>query len=183
MAAAGSELQLSGEEPTVRRFNVRRDLDAVLDFQYEVYETNFPGFRVDRAFREEYGRDLRRAARDSREALMVLEQDGRLCGFIWGALMSTLVDARVGHIKNVYIAPHLRGSGQARRLMAAIEQWLFDEGADKIMLDASTCNPRALAFYQKLGYEVERVRMVKRFGPAEAPEGLAQARIRTRGTE
>ena len=183
MAAAGSELQLSGDEPAVRPFNVRRDIDAVLDFQYEVYEGNFPGFCVDRSFREEYGRDLRRAARDSREALMVLEQDGRLCGFIWAALMSTLVDARVGYIKNVYVAPHLRGSGQAQRLMAAIERWLCDQGAEKIMLDASTCNPRALAFYARLGYDVERVRMVKRLGPDEDQERPARVRMRTRETE
>ena len=183
MAVASTEQELSGAEPMLRAFNARRDLEAVLDFQYEVYEGNFPGFRVDRGFREEYGRDLRRAARDSREVLMVLEQDEELCGFIWAALMSTLVDARVGYIKNVYIAPHLRGGGQAQRLMAAIERWLFDQGVEKIMLDASTCNPRALAFYQKLGYDVERVRMVKRPAPDEGPDQPARARTRTRGTE
>jgi len=183
MAAAGTQPQWGGDEPALRPFNVRRDLEAVLDFQYEVYEGNFPGFCVDRSFREEYGRDLRRAARDSREALMVLEQDDELCGFIWAALMSTLVDARVGYIKNVYIAAHLRGSGHAQRLMAAVEQWLLDQGADKIMLDASTCNPRALAFYEKLGYDVERVRMVKRLAPGESPDQRARERMRTRGTE
>ncbi len=183
MTAAGTQPQWVGDEPALRPFNVRRDLEAVLDFQYEVYEGNFPGFCVDRGFREEYGRDLRRAARDPRETLMVLEQDDELCGFIWAALMSTLVDARVGYIKNVYIAPHLRGSGHAQRLMAAVEQWLVDQGADKIMLDASTCNPRALAFYEKLGYEVERVRMVKRVGPDGGAKRPVRARMRTRGTE
>lgn len=76
--------------------------------------------------------------------------------------MATLVDARVGYIKNVYVAPHLRGSGAADRLMNVIEEWVRDHGATVVMLDASVVNQRAVTFYRKLGYEVERVRMVKR---------------------
>lgn len=162
MAAIREERSLPASEPTLRRFNVRRDLNTVLDFQFEVYEGNFPGFRVDRAFRDDYIRDLRRAASDPSEMLFVLEQDGELCGFIWGSIMATLVDAKVGYIKNVYVAPHLRGTGQADRLMQAIEDWMWDQGVDKIMLDASVVNQRAVRFYEKLGYTVERVRMVKR---------------------
>ncbi len=162
MAAIRAERSLSAGEPTLRRFNLRRDIETVLDFQFEVYEGNFPGFRVDRAFRDDYTRDLRRAASDPTEMLFVLEQDGELAGFVWGSMMSTLVDARVGYIKNVYVTPHLRGSGQAHRLMEAIEGWIWDQGAEKIMLDASVSNERAMGFYEKLGYDVERVRMVKR---------------------
>lgn len=162
MAAIRAERDLPRSEPILRRFNVRRDLETVLDFQFEVYEGNFPGFRVDRAFRQDYTRDLRRAAGDPTEMMLVLEQDGRLCGFIWASMMATLVDAKVGYIKNVYVAPHLRGTGQAGRLMEAIEDWLWDQGAEKIMLDASMVNQRAVAFYEKLGYGIERVRMVKR---------------------
>jgi ribosomal protein S18 acetylase RimI-like enzyme len=165
MAAIRAERNLSQTEPKLRRFNLRGDLAGVLDFQFEVYETNFPGFHVDQAFRDDYTRDMRRAASDPTEMMLVLEQDGELCGFIWGSLMATLVDSRVGYIKNVYVAPHLRGSGQARRLMEAVEDWLWDQGAEKVMLDASVVNERAVSFYQKTGYDVERVRMVKR------PEG------------
>lgn len=168
MAAIGARRSVPEREPRLRRFNPRRDLSGVLEFQYEVYETNFPGFRVDRSFRDDYERDMRRASRDPNEAMFVLEQDGELCGFIWAALMSTLVDPRVGYIKNVYVAPHLRGEGQAGRLMEAVERWLAERGGvEKIMLDASMCNQRAIAFYRKMGYEIERVRMVKR---RDAPE-------------
>lgn len=162
MAAARSERELPSAAPSIRRFNARRDLDAVLEFQYEVYEENFSGFRVDESFRAEFARDMRRAARDSTEIMFVLEQDGRVCGFIWASMMTTLIDARVGYIKNVYVAPHLRGSGAAERLMAVVEEWVRDQGATTIMLDASVINPRAVSFYRRLGYEVERVRMVKR---------------------
>jgi ribosomal protein S18 acetylase RimI-like enzyme len=167
MAAIRAERDLPASEPKLRRFNLRRDLDAVMEFQFEVYETNFPGFEVDQDFRDDYSRDLRRAAGDPTQIMFVLEQDGHLCGFIWGSLMATLVDPRVGYIKNVYIAPHLRGGGQAERLMEIMEAWLWDQGAEKIMLDASMVNERAVAFYEKVGYAVERVRMVKRPGDSD----------------
>ncbi|MGD9497020.1 MAG: GNAT family N-acetyltransferase [Armatimonadota bacterium] len=172
MARAEAERAEAQAEPRVRRLNPRRDLEQVLEFQREVYEVNFPGFRVDHYFLEEYSRDLRRAARDPAQMMFVLEHDGRVCGFIWGAVMSTLVDAKVGYIKNVYVVPHLRGMGQAQRLMTAVEQWLYDQGADKVMLDASVCNPRAVAFYQRVGYSTERVRMVKHLGPSDDLHGL-----------
>ncbi len=161
MAAVRSRLQAQRSSPLLRRFDVRRDLDTVMDFQYEVYESNFPGFRVDESFRKEYRRDMRRAARDPGEMLYVLEQDGCACGFIWVAMMTTLVDPRVGYIKNVYVAPHLRGQGEAERLMQAAEEWVRENGATKVMLDASVVNERAVEFYRKVGYEVERVRMVR----------------------
>ncbi len=162
MAAIRFERSLPQTGPTIRRFSLRKDLETVLEFQFEVYEGNFPGFRVDKSFRDDYTRDLRRAAGDPNEMLYVLEEDRQLVGFIWGAMMATLVDDRVGYIKNVYVAPHLRGTGEAQRLMDAIEDWMWDQDAEKIMLDASVVNARAVAFYEKLGYDVERVRMVKR---------------------
>ena len=100
-----------------------------------------------------------------------------MCGFVWASIISTIVDARVGYIKNVYVAPHLRGRGQAERLMAVAEQWLREQAIEKIMLDASVVNQRAVRFYEKAGYATERVRMVKRFGAAtgdhDANRGMA----------
>jgi len=164
-------------EPTILPFNFRRDCEKVLDFQYEVYERNFPGLVVDSFFLEDYRSDLRRAARASNEALFVMQQEGELCGFVWASIISTIVDARVGYIKNVYVAPHLRGRGQAERLMAVAEQWLREQAIEKIMLDASVVNQRAVRFYEKAGYATERVRMVKRFGAAtgdhDANRGMA----------
>lgn len=171
MIGADTDGDMPQGEPTLRSFNVRRDLKQVLEFQDEVYEGNFPGFAVDAYFRDDFSRDLRRAARDPNETLMVMEQGGVLCGFIWAAAISTIVDPRVGYIKNVYVAPHLRGRGQAERLMQAAEEWFAEQGIEKMMLDASVVNERAVAFYEKLDYVTERVRMVKRVGSAQMNVG------------
>ena len=56
--------------------------------------------------------------------------------------------------------------------MQAVEEWFGDQGIEKMMLDASVVNPRAVAFYEKLDYVTERVRMVKRVGRAQMIGGL-----------
>ena len=152
----------------IRKFDLRKDLNAVLQFQYETYERNFPGLRVDRAFLADYGRQLRTAVRSRSEQLWVLEVGGRVQGFVWGTLITSMVDEFVGYIKNVYVAPEIRSQGYARRLLETAEDWPRSEGAPKAALDASLCNPEAMALYEKAGYRGARVRMEKLL---DNPEG------------
>ncbi len=152
----------------IRKFDLRKDLNAVLQFQYETYERNFPGLRVDRAFLADYGRQLRAAARSRAEQLWVLEVGAKVQGFVWGTLITSMVDEFVGYIKNVYVAPEIRSQGYARRLLETTEEWFRSEGAAKASLDASLCNPEAMALYQKAGYRAARVRMEKLL---DNPEG------------
>ena len=150
--------------PIVRLFNWRRDRQAVLQFQYETYERNFPGFRVDGAFLRDYERQLREAARHPAERLWVLEDDGQVCGFVWAALIATMLEPCVGYIKSVYVAPNWRGRGCGEQLIATAEQWFADEGIPKATLDASVGNQAALGLYERLGYRVTRLRMEKPCG-------------------
>ena len=150
--------------PIIRRFNWRRDRQAVLQFQYETYERNFPGFRVDEAFLRDYDRQLREAARHPAERLWVLEEAGEVCGFVWAALITTMIDLCVGYIKNVYVTPNWRAHGYGKQLLATAEQWFRDEGIPKASLDASVENPEALALYEAMGYRVTRMRMEKSCG-------------------
>jgi len=151
----------------LRRFNWRTDRLVVLSFQYEIYQTNFPGCKVDDHFIEEYSVNLRDAARNSNENLLVLEKDGEVEGFIWMSLLSTLVDPCVGYVKNIYVAPQLRGKGHGRRLLAAADEWFRSNGATKATLDASVGNQRAVSLYQHAGYEITRYRMEKRYSDAD----------------
>ncbi len=145
----------------IRNFNVGKDLRTVLQFQYEIYEHNFPGFRVDKDFLDDCTRQLRAAANSRREQIWVLETAGEVQGFVWGALITSMVDEFVGYIKNVYVAPEIRGQGYAKRLMEVAEDWFRSQGAPKASLDASVCNQPAVAFYEKTGYHATRVRMEK----------------------
>ncbi len=145
----------------IRQFDLRRDLQAVLQFQDEIYERNFPGFEVNQKFLNDFARQLRAADRSPAEQLWVLEIADQIRGFVWGALITSMIDEFVGYIKNVYVAPELRGQGYGHRLLETAEEWFRAEGAPKAALDASVCNQQALSLYTKAGYCTGRLRMEK----------------------
>ena len=153
--------------PTITPLNWRQHSRDVLDFQREIYELNFPGFLADRQFIREYADHLRRAVGKPDEGVFVLEVDRRARGFLWVALISTMVEPCVGYIKNIYVAPELRSHGYGRQLMQFAEAWCIRKGVSRITLDASCCNQRAVGIYREAGYEVVRLRMEKHLHPSD----------------
>ena len=153
--------------PKIKPFNWRDHGPRVLQFQYEVYERNFPGFRVTQAFLSDYERQLRQALRNPFEGLWVLQEEGEIVGFIWGAIMTTLVDERLGYIKNLYVAPSGRGHGYGARLLEVAEDWMRSLGCPRAALDVTADNETAVALYRRSGYAVRRHRMEKDLTRAE----------------
>ncbi len=147
----------------LRKLNWRRDQADVLSFQYEIYETNFPGCTVDDAFIRDYSLTLRDALKDPNDNLLVLERGGQVVGFIWMSLVSTLLDTCVGYIKNIYVARELRGRGYGRMMLEAADEWFQMHGATKATLDASAGNKQAVGLYECVGYRTTRFRMEKQY--------------------
>ena len=146
----------------LRPLDWRRDRAAVIAFQHETYEGNFPGFRISDGFVQDFSEQLRRALRSRWERTLVLvDQRNRVYGFIWLTLMSTMVEDWMGYIKNIYVSPELRGRGYARLMLDEAERWFSAQNASKISLDASACNPRAVELYRSAGFHVARYRMEK----------------------
>jgi ribosomal protein S18 acetylase RimI-like enzyme len=149
--------------PQLREFRWRTDRDAVLGFQTEIYELNFPGFRITPNFLRDYEQQLKTATRHPGEHLIVLEDEQGIGGFIWIALITTMVEPFAGYIKNVYVAARLRGQGWGRQLLDAADLWFKGHGCTKVALDASVCNERAVQIYLAAGFEPMRYRMEKTY--------------------
>jgi ribosomal protein S18 acetylase RimI-like enzyme len=147
--------------PAVRRFDFGRDAEDALRFQVEIYETNFPGFRVTESFLRDYRRQLKRASRMWTEGLFVIDEAGRPRAFLWVGLISTMVSPSVGYVKNLYVDPDLRRAGWGRELLRVAENWARERGATRVELDASTCNPTAVRLYEQAGYRTTRLRMAR----------------------
>ncbi len=145
----------------IRELNWRTDRDAVLQFQRDTYELNFPGFVADQGFLRAYERDLRQAQRSGRQVVWVVEREGRLCGFLWLSLVATMVDPCVGFVNNLYVAPEERGRGLGRLLVQKADEWFRGQGVAKAQLTASAHNAAALRLYESAGYHTIRVRMEK----------------------
>jgi ribosomal protein S18 acetylase RimI-like enzyme len=94
-----------------------------------------------------------------------------LVGLVNGRVVATVMAGFDGHRGWVYYlatSPSLRRRGIGRTMMAEAEARLRALGCPKINLQVRASNPEVVAFYEKLGFQVEeRVSMGKRLGPRE----------------
>lgn len=93
-------------------------------------------------------KDIQRKLRDGAELFLVGERDGRL--------MATLMGGYEGHrgwANYLAVAPEYQGSGDARKMMEALEARLLELGCPKINLQVRETNVDVLAFYEALGYK------------------------------
>ena len=79
-----------------------------------------------------------------------------------GVLVGTAmvgVDGHRGWVYYVASAPHSRGRGIGRALMAAAEDWIVSRGMPKVHVMVRRANTAVVGFYNSLGY-VEQDTMV-----------------------
>lgn len=79
-------------------------------------------------------------------------ENGRLTGFIEGAMESWNNRFRISNICVFEAAARGRGTGQA--LMDRIAQTAAALGARMLILETQSCNERAIAFYKKNGFSI-----------------------------
>ena len=104
--------------------------------------------------------------RNGRECItLVAEIDGRIAGFL---------DARIErpfdpmhrpmvycYVAEIAVSAGRRSQGIGRQLMQAAEQWGREKGANVVSLEYNSKNPRAAAFYERIGYETATVIALK----------------------
>ena len=74
----------------------------------------------------------------------VCEKEDRILGF-------AMVDRRDNSIFGLFVRPDAEAGGIGSRLLALATDWLFDQGADRIVLSTDP-GTRADAFYQRQGW-------------------------------
>ncbi len=58
-----------------------------------------------------------------------------------------------GELKRMYVSPHCRGQGVARRLLSMLESHAAGRGANLLTLETGPYQPEALGLYERCGYE------------------------------
>ena len=97
--------------------------------------------------------------RDIRRKLAV-RPDLFLVGAIGGEVVASVMigyDGHRGWINYLAVDPEHRRRGLGRALMVEAELRLLREGCAKLNLQVRANNPEAVAFYQRLGYEIEEI--------------------------
>lgn len=88
-------------------------------------------------------------------ASLLCEQEGRLVGFAqlrWGKAPGCVVADAPGEVLRFYVIGDCHGKGIARHLMNACIDEMRSRRSDVVWLGVWERNPRAIAFYRKVGF-------------------------------
>ena len=91
------------------------------------------------------------------------EDPDRLVGFVMFGPETGDFEQEVvrGVVENIYVDPAFRGRGVGGELLAAAEERLFEDGADRVSLEVLADNEDARRFYARHGYAPHRVELEK----------------------
>jgi ribosomal protein S18 acetylase RimI-like enzyme len=106
--------------------------------------------------------DLQRALAHPAATTLVTEVTGQLVGSIIGTF-----DGWRGNIYRLAVHPAYRRRGMARALLAEIENRLLRQGAKRITALVEKLHPRAIGFWEAVGYNLDSriVRYVRTLAP------------------
>ncbi|SDJ67270.1 Acetyltransferase (GNAT) family protein [Halovenus aranensis] len=159
-------VELPAEEPPVRRFveelwlPYNRELEATVDGfglaeGVDLVSAEVP-FRLDRVDTEGYRLWI---AVDGSVDLV----EGELAGFIAAEIdeAPTVFDRpdRL-FICDIYVEESYRGTGLSETLFDRLREWAREAGCTQFSLDPHVDNDRAIAFYEKLGFETTQQYML-----------------------
>ena len=86
---------------------------------------------------------------------LLCEDNNSLIGFAqlqWGEIPDCVAAKCPGEIQRLYVVSNWHGKGVAQKLMAACIEEITQRKSDAIWLGVWEQNPRAIAFYKKLGF-------------------------------
>ena len=94
--------------------------------------------------------ELQYYLRSRRCRALVAEDEGEIVGFVIGCSEPK----KLGHIITIDVTPHRQRQHIGSRLLAEIETWLWQKGAEAIYLETPADDAGARGFYDRHGYFV-----------------------------
>jgi ribosomal protein S18 acetylase RimI-like enzyme len=94
--------------------------------------------------------DIQRKQQVQPELFLVGEVEGRVVASVMAGY-----EGRRGWLNLLAVAPDLQGQGLGRQIVEAAETLLRERGCPKVNLQVRATNQEVIAFYERLGYQVE----------------------------
>jgi len=137
-------------EKTMRRLATPADQQRVYDIYMHPDVERYLGF--DPMPREHFGKVFEPLFESA--GFYVFEDDGVVQGF-YKVQRHLGRAAHVAYLGTLAVAPEVRGSGLARRMMQEALAKLAASGIRRVELTVEADNPRAIAFYERFGFAHE----------------------------
>lgn len=118
----------------------------------------------------EYPEDIKKYYRscilDPDSTIIIAERENQMIGGVICSLETApdipiLVPRKIACIENITVSLGFRNKGVGRLLIEAIQEWAEQRGASAIELTVWEFNRDAARFYERLGFQPFRRRMVK----------------------
>jgi ribosomal protein S18 acetylase RimI-like enzyme len=157
--------------PFTIRVATEDDLPSVVELAVELVTTSRSPYRE--GVSDDQIRLFRRQNFDHLASLLEMPEGGLFIAvdeagnhighiLLLGNQIDTVAEIRQAWVYDVSVRRDWWGKGVGRTLMARGEDFARELGLEYIGLGVTRANERAVDFYRELGYDVERVQMVKR---------------------
>ena len=87
--------------------------------------------------------------------------DGTLIGFIWSYRYPFRDDENRVYVSILHVDKRYRNRHIGERLLCAVERKAAESGCHTLFLHTEARNSGAIRFYERMGYQMERLQMVK----------------------
>lgn len=112
-----------------------------------IYRSPTPSLEDERAF-------VRAHVEPANSVMLLAEQDGAIVGLLGFLGRQRPQEAHVGAL-GISVDSGYRGGGIGSALIGALFAWAPQHGISRIEVEAFANNPRAIALYERLGFERE----------------------------
>lgn len=133
------------------------DVEAIQAIARESWEHDYPDILSSESLREGVGEwysadRIRDSVHWPRATVLVGREDGEVAGFVHAVFDA---DRNEGNVLRLYVHPDHRGAGHGSELLDAIEEAMFERGAERIRAMVLAANEVGNAFYREAGFERE----------------------------
>ena len=97
-------------------------------------------------------------------AILDNEKSKKLVGFLWAYEHAYREDIHRFYVSILHVQKEYRSFGIGKELMNKVENEAISKGYSSVYLHAEVTNDKGIRFYNRNGYETERVQLVKRLG-------------------
>lgn len=144
--------------PVIRKAQ-RRDASQLAEVAEAMFRTTFGAVNspddMEMHCRSSYGEGIQaREILDPTMETLISDDSGQIVGFAqlrWSKAPACVSEGSAGEIQRLYVATEWHGRGVARSLMDAAIEEMKRRGSKIVWLGVWERNPRAIAFYKKLG--------------------------------
>lgn len=132
--------------------------DALVKLLYEILVSNFQELLC--TYAEKYYHDMRGFLQDGSAIVFGAFSDKKLVGIIWGYEISHFGQKRI-HCTMIGVKNGYRGQDIGSQLLRELETVALSRGLNHIEVMVTSENEDALRYYNRNGFRVERVKMLK----------------------